>query len=294
MAVEYNIDPQGSELDTDALATDTVLHLGDAAGYTAPGTVEINGVRMVFVDADEDADTITLAAPLGDVASEGDRVLIVTAGEIAYDYTLEVQTSDGTSHEIDVDYGDRALWVQGPIDPPVPVTVSDDLTQIVDAPGRRAVVNPDAIENPLFVGYLDVNQPIPSGLGVTTVQNWQPQILRGGMVYDSSFHTVVVPIPGWYAVTNSAVAWEFNATGRRTTQPIYTTLAGAVVGGLFKQDASPDVVQQTTPVISPLVFLDTGEAAALTVSQNSGGSLSLIGDPTGVKSFFSVEYRGPL
>ena len=66
------------------------------------------------------------------------------------------------------------------------------------------------------------------------------------------------------------------------------------MGSVFKQDASSDPVQQTTPVISPLQPLLRGESASLTVAQTSGGSLDLIGDSTGTASFFSVEYRGPL
>src|SRR6185503_20049720 len=104
------------------------------------------------------AGTVTLAAPLGIVADVGDRVYILSADEIAYDHTLEVHTADGDAVEIPVDFAERVLWVPGPIDPPVPVLVSDDLTEIVDVPGRTALVNPFAFEAPLFVGYLAANQ----------------------------------------------------------------------------------------------------------------------------------------
>jgi len=293
-AVEYSIDPQGSELDVAAAATDSVLVVGDASVYDPGVTVMVNDTLAVVAATDVDADTLTLTAPLGVVADESERVYILTAGEVAQDYTLEVQTSDGESHDIPLAPPDRVFWRPGPIDPPVLVTISDDLTTLLDIPGKPSTVNPDAIEAPLFVGYLAVNQSIPDGLGLTTVANWATQILRGGMTYDPSFNAVIVPIDGWYSVNSSAVAWQFNATGRRTTQPLYATLAGTVMGGLFKQDASPDTAQQTTPVISPMVALLAGESAALTVSQNSGGSLNLIGNSAGTTSFFSVEYRGSL
>ena len=293
-AVEYHIDPQGSELDVAALATDLVLVVGDTSAYDPGMTVEVDGVTATVAATDDDASTLTLTAPLGIAADESERVLIRTAGEVANDYLLEVQTSDGESHDISLAPPDRVFWQPGPIDPPVLVTISDDLDHLLDIPGKPVVVNPDAIEAPLFVGYLAVNQTIPTGAGFSTVQNWATQILRGGMVYDPAFHSVVVPLAGWYSVNASAVAWAFNASGRRVTQPMYATLAGAVTGGQFKQDASPDPVQQTTPVISPMVALQAGESAALMVAQTSGGGLDLIGDSAGTSSFFFVEYRGPL
>lgn len=114
------------------------------------------------------------------------------------------------------------------------------------------------------------------------------------MQYDGTLDAVVVPIPGYYAVSDSAVAWAFNATGRRAIQPVFNTTAGAVGGGVFKADASADPVQQTTPVSNPLYALQAGESVTLTVSQTSGGALNVIGSAAGVESFLSVEYRGPL
>ena len=153
LAVEFNVDPQGSELDQAATATDTVLYVGDASDYDAPGTLRVDtGAALVDVDftaSDTDADTVTLAVPLGVAAEVGDRVYILSGGDIAYDHTLEVHTADGDPVDIDVDYAERVLWEPGPIDPPVPVLISDDLTTIVDVPGRRALVNPFSFEAPL-------------------------------------------------------------------------------------------------------------------------------------------------
>ena len=42
-AVEYHIDPQGSELDVAALATDLVLVVGDTSAYDPGMTVEVDG-----------------------------------------------------------------------------------------------------------------------------------------------------------------------------------------------------------------------------------------------------------
>ena len=296
-AVEFNIDPQGSELDVAATATDTVLYLGDASDYDAPGTVRVdNGTVQVdidIVDVDVDAATITLGLALGVVADVGDRVYILSADEIAVDHTLTVHTSDGDSVEIAVDYADRILWAEGPIDPPVPVLVSDDLTEIVDVPGRRALVNPSSFVAPLFIGYLGTNQSIPTGATFTTVTSWVTRTLAGDMVYDAPTSSVVVPLDGWYSVIHSAVAWTFDPAGRRAIQPVYLTAAGAVPGGVDRI-ASSDPVTLTTPVVSPLQPLAAGEAVTLAVSQNSGASLALIGSSAGVESFFCVEYRGPL
>ena len=68
---EVNVDPQGSELDQDALSTDTVLYLGDASEYDPGEVVEINDQRHTVVEADVDAGTITLTAPLGAPPTSG-------------------------------------------------------------------------------------------------------------------------------------------------------------------------------------------------------------------------------
>jgi len=245
-AVEFNVDPQGSELDQAATATDTVLYVGDASDYDAPGTLRVDtGAALVDVDftaSDTDADTVTLAVPLGVAAEVGDRVYILSGGDIAYDHTLEVHTADGDPVDIDVDYADRVLWEPGPIDPPVPVLLSDDLTTVVDVPGRRALVNPFAVVAPLFIGYLAANQSIPNNAS-TTVTSWVVRTLAGGMEYDPATATVVVGLDGWYSVIHSAVTWDPNATGRRTVQPRFNTVdSGVVQGGLYNADASADLV----------------------------------------------------
>lgn len=136
-----NVDPQGSELDAAALSTDTVLVLGDASLYDPGETVEINGTRAVVASTDVDAGTITLTAPLGVAADESDRVFIISGGEIAHDYTLEVHTGAGSAVEIPLSLpADRLAWRPGPVTPPIPVTISDDLTTLLEAPGRSPYV----------------------------------------------------------------------------------------------------------------------------------------------------------
>jgi hypothetical protein len=297
-AVAFNVDPQGSELDVAATATDTVLYLGDASDYDAPSTVRVdNGTTQVDVDivaTDVDAGTVTLATALGIAADVSDRVYILTGDEIAYDHDLEVHTSNDAPVFIPVDPADRLLWPEGPIDPPVPVVVSDDLTEIVDIPGRRSLVNPSAFVAPLFVGYLSSGQSIPTGSAFTTVTSWVTRTLTGGMTYDATLNAAVVPLSGWYAVSNSALLWEPNGTGRRAVQPAFISLGtGTTLGGLVNLPGDGSV-RQTTAVTSPLQALQEGDAVTLTASQSSGAALSLVGDPDGVKSFFCVEYRGPL
>jgi hypothetical protein len=140
MAVEVNVEAQGSELDTVALSSATVLSVADGSGYDAPGTVEVNGVRRKFISSDVEAGTVTLISSLGVAADIGDRVLVVTGDEIAYDYTLVVALSEGDTVEVPIPYEARGAWSPGPLLPPIPVTVSDDLTQILDAPGRSPQV----------------------------------------------------------------------------------------------------------------------------------------------------------
>lgn len=181
-ALEVNVDPQGSELDQAALSTDTVLYLADASEYDPGEVVEVNGTRATVASADVDAGTVTLTAPLGAAADMGDRVYVIAGGEIAHDYALVVSLSEGDHAEIPIPFTDRKHWGPGPLEPPIPVTVFDDLTKLLEVPGRDPSLESDLVmrgghilsetsdgQEVVTIGpFQDVNNETIHGLVVTT------------------------------------------------------------------------------------------------------------------------------
>lgn len=260
------------------------------------GTPDADNETLAYTAVDEDTEVLTIEAPGVVLPWEiGDPVTPLDAtGKMAEEtWTIDVDMGDGgeavpcrPSHALqdklreDEDYVGLRCEVVG-----------DEVTTLYD---KGASIEPSAFQAPLFVGYLASNQSVPTGATYSTITGWVPKVLRGGMQYDAGTSSVIVPLSGWYATSDSAVAWMFNATGRRAVQPLFNTAAGPVGGGEFKQDASSDPTQQTTPVSCPLTPLQAGESATLTALQTSGGALNLVGTAAGTATFFSVEYRGPL
>lgn len=139
--------PIGTELTADAAVDDTVLHVDWGELFSDEGgTLELNGVTLDYVTADEAADTVTLAEPLAVAALEGDRVHRVEGGQVATDYVIKVDVGPGDPVTVPVPYGDRDLWPDGEYDDPVPVVISDDYDTIIDVPGRTPVRDGGFIE----------------------------------------------------------------------------------------------------------------------------------------------------
>lgn len=131
---------QGSELTADVIAGATSLPVDWVGDFDdTGGTGLINGAELDYTTVDEDADTVTLATPLPADAAEGDRVDVISGGQVLKDYTLFVTLGDGDDVEVDISYGDRDAWPEGDYDDPVEVLLSDDLTSIEKVPGVSPV-----------------------------------------------------------------------------------------------------------------------------------------------------------
>lgn len=140
---EVTAEPRGSELTASAAISDTELVIDYSGDFdTDGGTLDLNGARLAYVaiiegDLPEDPDTLVLAEPLLVAGDEGDSVLAVVGAQIATDYYAQVTMSgDGDTVKARIPYNQIGLWPVGQYDPPVPVTLSDDLLWLVDAPGQ--------------------------------------------------------------------------------------------------------------------------------------------------------------
>jgi hypothetical protein len=137
---------QGSEIVTAASIGATTLEVEWVGDFDDEGgTLLLNGTEIDYTTVDTDAETITLDAPLADAAAVGDRVDIVSGGQVAKDYTLFVAHGDGADAEIEIPFSDRDAWPEGDYDDPVEVILSDDLERIEQVVGIspvRRLINP--------------------------------------------------------------------------------------------------------------------------------------------------------
>lgn len=127
---------QGSELTADVAVSATALPVDWVGDFNdAGGTLRLNDVDLEYTGVDRVAETVTLAVPLAVAASDGDRVDVVTSGQVLKDYTLFVTLGQGDDAQVDIPYGDRDAWPEGDYDEPVEIVLSNDLETIEAVPG---------------------------------------------------------------------------------------------------------------------------------------------------------------
>jgi hypothetical protein len=256
------------------------------------GTPDSDNETLAYTAVDDDTEALTIEPP-GVVLpwDAGDPVTpLDPTGMPEETWYIDVDMGDGgnpvactPSHALQDKLREDEEYVG--------VRCKVDGAEVVTLIDKAVSTDPGSIQAPLFVAHLASNQSFPNGSSFTTVSAWIVTELRGGMQYNSG--SVIVPVSGWYGVGNSALLWEPDPTGRRAVQPSYGTDGGTVPGGLVNV-AGDGSVRQTTAVASPLKPLQAGDTVSLTASQTSGSALGLVGDADGAKSFFCVEYRGPL
>jgi hypothetical protein len=167
----------GTELTADALVGDLVLDVEWAELFTDDGGVlELNGVWIDYLTSDEDADTITLAAPLAQAAATGDPVYVVDGGQVLHDYLLEVDLGEGDTALVPIPYEQRDLWPIGDYTDPVRVELTDDLVNLEAVPQRTPLrdgsfLDPDTIPLP---------EPPPTSDGLAPTSSPTPTV-RGAI-----------------------------------------------------------------------------------------------------------------
>lgn len=232
---------QGTELTADVAAGETLLPVEWAEPFDdAGGTVELNGVRLEYVDVDVENDTITLADPLETAAEIDDPVYVVTGGQVTTDYIAYATQGEGDDSEILIPFAERDTWPEGDYPDPVPVLLDDELTKIIDVPGRTPTrdgtfLDPDTLPVP------DLTDGLPPTASPTPV-------VSGG---------IRIAVVSWGAVTNAdPVTYDVHA---RTTAGVPTdgsVLIGSTDATVFVFDAAPG------PVFVKVVARDDDGAAA--------------------------------
>lgn len=142
--------PRATTLDAAASIGDTTLTVDYAGDFDSieGGTLDLNGARLAYTGITDgaqpsDSDTITLAAPLAVGADLGDTVSVVAGGQILTDYVAHVTMGIGDEVHVPLDVYQVGAWPLGDYTDPVPVEVSDDLRELLDAPGWTATGTAD-------------------------------------------------------------------------------------------------------------------------------------------------------
>lgn len=262
----------GSKLVADAAAGATSLVVEYAGDFEDSGTLDLNGARLAYSswtsgELEDDPDTITLAAPLAEAASEGDVVGVATAGATAVDVVARVTLGDGDAVDVTLPFEQRPLWPVGDYDPPVPVEVSDDLMRLVSVPYREAMVDGGSVWNPYSIRRMSV-ATIPTGTW-TTLTAWEN--VESDLVTDGDGWTIVYPA---VYLIGMQIVFSPNATGRRAVRLI---LNGDTTNPISVGGANADTGAGNPTYVSAFTQLRLVKDDVLTVQvfQSSGANLTL-------------------
>ena len=158
--------------------------------------------------------------------------------------------------------------------------------------GDGTWVNPVA-----FVGCMAHRSADKSiSTGVETVIDWDAEDYDSGTMHDNSTNNsrITVPSDGKYLVT-AKIAWaNSSASGRRLAylNKNGTSSASALPSGLFEIPLPTDGSANPSHIITVVVNLTTSDYLTISVSQDSGGSLSVEGGTDVRSSYFQVTKVG--
>jgi hypothetical protein len=176
------------------------------------------------------AGTITLTSPLTASVLEDDPVLLVIGDETASDAfaVIDLLAGDGDAPDggdtvqVPIAYADRAMFIVGPYDPPLAITVDDALTTIVTVPGARPTIDGSNIINlPPFPG-IEPTEPPPES---------PPVEVHG------TADALVVEVTDEFAGTTTL---DFHISTTPDFEPTEATLSGSVRSAVFVITALPD------------------------------------------------------
>lgn len=135
---------------------------GDAGLVFGEGTSEPDPANPTETPADSplpatpaSAGTLTLTAPLTADVTEDDPVQLIIGAEPASDAyaVVDLLAGEGDAPEggdtvqVPITYADRAMFLVGPYDPPLAITVDDALTTVLTVPGARPTIDGGTIIN---------------------------------------------------------------------------------------------------------------------------------------------------
>lgn len=300
-------DWRGSTLTVATAATDTVLSFVDAVDFDEDGGWLVMADQTTprqYLSANMDADTVTLAAAVGEVF-EADLPVSI------WDPTVGTSGSPVVEYIAQVDLDDES----GPVDATVPhgivpeagadhlvgasVTIEeapDDDSEtpewvVASVDGREARVDPDYVATPFFRAYLGSNKTIPHDT-TTILDGWIATDNTGFENPSPGRRTIYRE--GLYSVA-TGTRWGTSAGtgGRKSCNPVVLRVNGTVEplwadgrpnSGTGEESAAADVPIRLYP----------GDQVYITAWQNSGAGLAVLG-ASGSRldmSFFSILYEG--
>jgi microcystin-dependent protein len=228
---EVSLTPRGSALAVAALVGDTMLQVEAASDFDADngGLLDLNGTQLPYLTVvdginPDDPDNVVLAAPLLVAAGQADWVTILGGGQLLTDRAAHVSFGDGDEVLVPIPYEQRDRWPEGPYTSKVPIEVSDDLTTIIDVPGRTPVIDGAMIA--------------PGSLPI-------PPASDGAAPATSPAATVIGGIGAlfvrWSAIANpDAVTYEVHVSATDGFTPSPATLAAKTPGTSLSVRTLPD------------------------------------------------------
>lgn len=162
--VEVQVTSLGSHLVGIHLSGATTLLVDDPTPFdTDGGEIEVDGAVYSYTEVEQVPDAVdpaernaelTLDTGLANDVGDLTPVELWNGSQVLTDVVLLVSTGEGGDPPIPVTLTalQRSFWeaAQGPVDPPIDVLLSDDLTQLEDAPGYTPGVN---------IGAITIGQP---------------------------------------------------------------------------------------------------------------------------------------
>lgn len=166
---------QGSTTIAASAGGATTLAVDDPTPYDETGgVVDVLGVRLTYTSVTEDPatgnGTITLATPLATAVDEASPVWVVLGGEVAVDYIAHVDLGGdgGDDAQVLIPFEQREKWPLGQYNDPVQVVLSNDLTQIVDVPGRVPVLDLSYADPTTIPEFVPVDPPPTASAPIVT------------------------------------------------------------------------------------------------------------------------------
>lgn len=293
-------EPRGSELVAPAAIGDTVLYVEWAGEFdddtddasSVSMLLDLNGNQLAYVAVDDDAETITLAAPLMFAASEDDSVLVVSGGQVMLDYIAHVDLGSGDEAEVVIPFSDRDLWPEDDYDVPVQVLLSDNLERIEEVPGRTPQRDAVFTYYPSISAHKGASSPTVHNEW-TTLTGWS--IVRADRIeYDPATGIFRVLLDGEYDL-RPGVTFESNSTNQRALRMRYYDADGVDVGTSRQVRHPSDGI--TSLETSQYRGLRAGEGVSFETWQNSGATLEVKGSDALVAppvTDCAIRWVGPL
>jgi microcystin-dependent protein len=246
--------PQGSELAADVALGALQLTITNPVDFDEDGgTLDLNGAQLDYSTIDMDTGIITLVSATTAAATAGDRVNVVSGGQVAIDYVAFTSLGDGDEIEVVIPFAERDLWPEGEYDSPVVVDLSDDLERLVAVPGRTP------LRDGTFIDPSTLPPPVlpPASDGLAPSSSPAPTVIGGIGAMFARWTGVVNADPVTYEVhlslTNAGVSLGDGTSVARTSATAITLRALA--------DGTP-VVTGTTYYVSLIAFDVDGAAGA--------------------------------